>query len=214
MVKISKKLINYGVFTILLLFLIYNSVYFEDLETRTQIQASQQFDTVEFVQEFWYKGLLPNLAQSTSATKLILGLNTDITKTGQKYGRKLGLASTYYFLLHGEGRIVDITEEGIVLSLVSSQNIPDIIIATNFIFGNAIRDASGLIDVSDFPSSMEFNTISSEINKVVSRDVIPSFIDKVEIGGDLLFFGATEVNKDEPEINPLKVIPIQVQVYD
>jgi predicted lipoprotein len=214
MVKISKKLINYGVFTILLLFLIYNSVYFEDLETRTQIQASQQFDTVEFVQEFWYKRLLPNLAQSASATKLILGLNTDITKTGQKYGRKLGLASTYYFLLHGEGRIVDITEEGIVLSLVSSQNIPDIIIATNFIFGNAIRDASGLIDVSDFPSSMEFNTISSEINKIVSREVIPSFIDKVEIGGDLLFFGATEVNKDEPEINPLKVIPIQVQVYD
>ena len=124
------------------------------------------------------------------------------------------MASTYYFLLNGESTVLDIQDDGILLSVFSDQIKMDIIIAKKFIFGNAIRDASGLIDVSDFPSSMEFNNISGEINKVVTEKVIPAFIDKVEVGDKIHFFGATEVNKDEPELNPLKIIPIRVQIHE
>jgi len=98
MVNRNKNIIKYLVFPILLLFLLYNSVYFEKLDRRKHTQASKQFHPVEYVQEFWHNRLLPNLAKSTPITELIPGFNTNIEDTGQTYGRTLGLASTNYFL--------------------------------------------------------------------------------------------------------------------
>jgi predicted lipoprotein len=210
----NKKLLNYSLLVILSLFLIYNSVYFENLDARRQQLALKHFDPAEYVSDFWHKKVPANLTRSIPATDLLSALNTDIVQTGQKFGRTLGLASTYFFLISGEGRVLDLTDEGILLAVFKDQNSIDILIATNFIYGNAIRDASGLIDVSDFPNSMEFNSISSEINKVVTYEVIPLFLNKVRVGDEITFFGATEVNKDEPELNPLRVIPIQVKINE
>lgn len=191
---------------------LYNSVYFEKLDARKKIEALQNFDSKAYVDQFWRERLPDALDRSTPVADVLSGLNIDILLTGEKFGRTLGLASTYYFLLHGEGRVLEITDDGVLLSLSPHQSESDIIIATNYIFGNAIRDASGLIDVSDFPNSMEFNTISRDINKFVTTEVVPSFYHKVMPGITLEFYGAAEVNKDEPELYPLKIIPIKVQV--
>jgi predicted lipoprotein len=214
MEKRNKLVIKYIIFTFLFGFVLYNSVFFEKLDARKEAQTLQNFDSEAYVSQFWYERLPAAMARSTPVANILAGLNTDIFQTGQKFGRILGLASTYFFLLHGEGRVLEITDEGIVLSIIRNQSKADILIATSFIFGNAIRDASGLIDVSDFPSSMEFNNISSEINKLVTMELIPSFSNKVKPGDTLLFHGAAEVNKDEPEINPLKIIPIEVRIRE
>lgn len=214
MVKRNKPLIKYSILLLIIGFLLYNSVFFEKLDTRKKNQALQNFDSKAYVFQFWHEKLPTAVARSIPVIDVITGLNTDIVQTGQKFGHTLGLGSTYYFLLQGEGKVLKISDEGILLSIFTNQRKPDILLATNYIFGNAIRDASGLIDVSDFPSSMEFNNISSEINKLVTRDVIPSFSDKVKSGDTLYFSGAAEVNKDEPELNPLKIIPIEVRIHD
>jgi predicted lipoprotein len=208
----KKKLIKYSVSTLIALLLIYNSIYLEDLDQRQHIQNSKNFDPVRYVQEFWNDKLPSILQNSIQVEKLLNGLKTNIVETGDNYGRTLGLASTYYFLIQGKGQIIELTDEGILVSITENRNIADLLIATNYIFGNAIRDASGLVDVNDFPSSMEFNNISSEINKVVTTRIIPSFVEKVNVGDNLVFFCASEINKDNPEISPLRLIPIQVKI--
>lgn len=212
MEKRNKQIIKYSILIFIVGLVLYNSVFFEKLDTIKKVLALQNFDSKAYVHQFWHERLPAALAQSTPVADVLSGFKTDIIQTGRKYGRTLGLASTYFFLVHGEGKILEITDEGIILSLFSKQNNPDVIITTRYIFGNAIRDASGLIDVSDFPSSMEFNNISRDINNLVTTEVIPSFNTFVRAGDTLFFHGATEVNKDEPELNPLKIIPVEVKI--
>jgi predicted lipoprotein len=40
-------------------------------------------------------------------------------------------------------------------------------IDTKFIFGNAIRDASGLVKLTDFKTTAEFNKISESLNTII-----------------------------------------------
>ena len=48
---------------------------------------------------------------------------------------------------------------------------PEVIIQTGNIFGNAARDATGLLDVNIFANSRDFNDIASEINRRI--DTLP-----------------------------------------
>ena len=63
-------------------------------------------------------------------------------------------------------------------------------LATEFIYGNAIRDASGLVDVKDFPNTMDLNNISEELNKMVRKTVLPPFKTAVKKGDKIIVTGA------------------------
>lgn len=43
---------------------------------------------------------------------------------------------------------------------------------TGPVFGNVLRDGTGLLDVNDFPNSQDFNALSSEINRRVEEQVL------------------------------------------
>ncbi len=68
-------------------------------------------------------------------------------------------------------------------------------LATEFIYGNAIRDASGLVDVKDFPNTMDLNNISEELNKMVRKTVLPPFKTAVKKGDKIIVTGAIEIKK-------------------
>ena len=82
------------------------------------------------------------------------------------------------------------------------------------LFGNAIRDASGLIDVSDFPNTMEFNTVSVEINRIVRENIAGPALEHAAVGKTVRFTGAAEVSEDDPSIRPLHIIPIEIRMED
>ena len=48
-------------------------------------------------------------------------------------------------------------------------------IATEFIFGNAVRDATGLININEFKNTMDFNNVSAELNRIIREKVLPQF---------------------------------------
>ena len=105
-----------------------------------------------------------------------------------------------------------ITEKGVTLTLEGSGTESDILLATDLIFSNAVRDSSGLVDSDDFPDSMKYNKVSEKINEIVMSQVIVSFRGKVKKGSILKFTGASEVFEDNPQISPLRVIPIHVEI--
>jgi hypothetical protein len=58
---------------------------------------------------------------------------------------------------------------------------------------------------------MEFNRISSAINRIVTSRVIPDILAQVHAGARVRFTGAAEVHAEHPELHPLRVIPIAVE---
>jgi len=204
---------RYKYILVILIFglLVSRSCYFERLDKAKEQAESKAFDPAEYARDFWDNKLMKNLDRAVDAQTLLELLNTDVKRARDKYGRILGISSVCCFLLSGKGTVISMNEDGVFVSIKRPPSDPDIIIATSYIFGNAIRDASGLVDASQFPNSRDFNNISEQINKIVATHVIPPFLEKVDKGITVRFVGAAEVSQDEPEIDPLYVIPILLE---
>jgi predicted lipoprotein len=84
------------------------------------------------------------------------------------------------------------------------------LLLTGLIFGNSVRDATGLLDVSKFPNSQQFNAISSELNALVESRVIPGVRSNAAPGHVLRFVGCAEIADEVSDVVPLKVVPLKV----
>jgi len=85
------------------------------------------------------------------------------------------------------------------------------VIELGFVFGNAVRDATGLIKASDYPNAQEFNDISAALNSMVETNVLPQLQEMAKVGGRIQFVGCVEVGDEEMDLKPLKVVPIEVK---
>lgn len=192
---------------------IYHSIYIEKLSERNKNEQDAVFNPQTYVIEFWTE-LEKTTENAVGATTLLRLFESDMSHAVTKYGKTLGVSSNHSYLLKGEGRVIEIQEETILVRLASETMPATIAIQTDFIFGNQIRDASGLVRVSDFPSTMEFNAISSQINDIVKTRVLPPILEKIESGDQLRFVAAATVNEESPELDPLSVAPIKLEIID
>ena len=101
-----------------------------------------------------------------------------------------------------------------VLKVQSGDSVVNLNVATEFIYGNAIRDASGLVDGKNFSNTKDLNNISEQLNKKVRTEVLPEFRQKLKQGMLLEVVGALEYNKEHIRVNDLEVIPIRVTIFD
>ena len=85
-------------------------------------------------------------------------------------------------------------------------------LATEFIYGNAIRDASGLVEVKDFPNTADLNAISEELNKIVRTAVIPPVKGKIKKGNRLSMVAALELNKEHIHWQGVELYPVRIQI--
>ena len=74
-----------------------------------------------------------------------------------------------------------------------------------------VRDATGVVVPSDFPSTAEFNAVSAELNRRVEEQVLPAFKEEVTVGCLVDFVGCIAVDVSEP-LHPMDLIPIQLQI--
>ncbi|MHC4324057.1 MAG: DUF2291 family protein [Planctomycetota bacterium] len=211
-----KKTLKYAVAAALTAFLAYHSIYFENLQDIKQLRRKEAFNAAEYARDFWDNQLPGVLDNAVDAEELIELFNTDMNEAVRKYGKAPGVSRTYAYLIKGNGIILTIGEDFMEVSVREPQTNPDIRIMTGFyIPSNAVRDASGLIDVSDFSDTMKFNEISGEINKIVVKEVIKPFIDKKPQAGKIIsFVGATQVAQDAVEAKELQlveVVPIRLE---
>jgi predicted lipoprotein len=200
-------------------FLLYRGIYFGNLQDIRQQRQREAFNAAEYARDFWDNQLPGVLNKAVDIKELIKLFNTNMAQAIKHYGKAPGVSRVYAYLLKGEGTILEINESGLQLSVEEPHTNPDVLIETgSYIPGNAVRDASGLIDVSKFSDTMKFNEISGEINKIVVEDVIKPFLDKgPSAGRTVKFFGATQVAQDAAEENEfelIKIIPIRLQLEE
>lgn len=213
MKKVGKYTLAVAVFA----FLLHRGIYFDSLEDVRQQRRREAFNAAEYARDFWLNQLPGILDKAVDVKELIELFNTDMAQAIKRYGKAPGVSRVYAYLLRGEGTILAISENGLELSVGEPRTNADVLIETGFyIPGNAVRDASGLIDVSKFSDTMKFNEISGEINKIVAKEVIKPFSDKGPTEGSTVrFFGATQVTQDaakEDKLQTIRVVPIKLEL--
>ena len=206
-----KKTLKYIIGFILVIAVAYNSVYFKKLD-EVKAAASKDFDAKAYARKYFDGKLLPALSNATELNQLLALLQQDKEKTFDKYSHALGIGNIRYFLVKGEGEIVSINENDITISLKADSSKKDVQIATEFVFGNAIRDASGLIDINDFKNTMDFNNVSAELNKIVRSDVLPAFKTAAKKGQVVQFAGAVELNRAHLNVQQIEVVPVSLKI--
>lgn len=200
------KPIRYLLYVAVFALLAYNSVYFKKLD---EVKAgTAAFDAAGYAKDFWEKKLMPDLSKALNLNTLTTLLKADKEKAFKDHSHALGIGNIRYFLVKGEGIVGVVAENEVKLEVGENQ----VRIATEYVFGNAVRDASGAIDINAFTNSMDFNNVSAEINKLIREKVVPPFKSKVKKGDRVTFHGAIELNREHLQVNDIEIIPVSLQI--
>ncbi|GAB4021597.1 hypothetical protein GCM10028808_66940 [Spirosoma migulaei] len=203
-----KNSLKYAVLLVLLGVVAYNSVYFKKLdEVKAGSNSTSKFDPAAYAQTFWTSKLLPATSTATDFSTLLTLLKTDKEKAIDTYSHALGIGNIRYFLVKGEGKLTAIGDNDVTLALPSGETIR---LATEYIFGNAVRDASGLIKITEFDNTMDLNNVSAELNSIIRKKVVPPFKASANVGSTVKFVGAIELNREHLHLDDIEVIPISV----
>jgi len=204
------KAAKYIILIVIMATVAYNSVYFKKLDEVKASRSAKQFNAAAYAQTFWTAQLIPNLDKAIDITQLTTMLSTNASKTFDTYSHALGIGNLRYFLVKGEGTIASVNEDDVSILLQPDTSRQILTLATEYIFGNAIRDATGLVNVNDFTNTMDFNNVSAELNKIIRERVLPPFKQQAKKGDKVEFTGAIELNKEHLDISKIEVMPVAI----
>jgi len=203
-----QKQIKYIIGFIIGAIVLYNSVYFIPLDEKKASEKTSTFDVESFVDELWDQQLQPAFDSAVSFSTLISKLQEKPLETFKSHGLSLGIGNIAYFKVKGEGTVITVNENNVLVQVDDRL----VEIETEFVFGNAIRDASGLIKINDFDKTSDFNAISEAINQKVREEVIPYFRQNVKEGDTIQFHGAIELNKAHLHLDSPEIIPVSLAI--
>jgi predicted lipoprotein len=183
-------------------------IHIRSLSKVRTAQASTQFNAADFVEIFWKERLLKSLDQAADAGRV---LAAGPQKAHEQFGRSVGISTSYYFFLRGTGRVVSVNDDAVGLSVQEEGNTVDVLVPLGLVFGNAVRDATGLLNSSSFPNAQEFNDISAGLNHIVETEVLPELQHFAAVGKRVEFVGCSEVADEDQDFKPLKLVPIFVK---
>lgn len=189
----------------------YKSVYVKKL-SKIKVGSEEKFDAVSFSKSLWDENLPARLDSAVELGTFIKAAQANPADAFSKYTNALGIGNYRYALVKAAGTVTDVSEDDITIQIKIGDSLMTAKLATEFIYGNAIRDASGLVDVKNFPNTMDLNNISEELNKMVRKTVLPRFKTSVRKGDKLIVSGAIELHKEHIKWNELEIIPVQLQI--
>jgi predicted lipoprotein len=175
-----------------------------------KVVPPQKFDAVTFVASFWKDKLIPAAERAVPAAELTAAVEKDPEAARKKYGRSLGMSSSYCYFVRGTGRVVSLERNLVVVAASDSQPQLHVGLKTGKIFGNAVRDGTGLLNVNDFANSQDFSALSGALNDRIEREVLPALQKQGVLGATVQFAGCAEIKDEENDLHPLRVVPFLV----
>jgi predicted lipoprotein len=165
----------------------------------------------EFTERFWNDQLTPALSRAADAKVFLDALDVDSKVAREKYGRTVGVSNIFLVFIQGTGRVVSADSKGVALAIRDGAAGPDLVLSVGMVFGNIVRDATGLLDMNKF-SSQDFNDISAELNRIVETRVLPMLREHAEVGREIRFVVCAEMTNNVNRQKPLKVVPLRVEL--
>jgi predicted lipoprotein len=199
------KNIKYGIGLVLLLFLAYNSVYFTDLDK----MKSEDADAIDFNAKATqlYEGIIAENT-ATDLNTLKAALSTQSDSAFANYGNRLGIGESAYFMVNVAGKVQSINDGEILIQTEAGESIT---VQTKFIFGNAIRDASGLVALTDYKTNADFNKLSEALNTIIREQKLPKAVQEISVGDVIKVEGALKLSKGQPLNTQLEILPVLIE---
>jgi predicted lipoprotein len=182
------------------------------LKTATAEKTAATFNAAEFAETFWSGKLLKSLDQAVEVEVLLPAIQKDSAAAQKKYAHNLGLSDSYIYFLRGAGKVLSISNDEISLAVTAGSTNAEIVLETGLLFGNTLRDGTGLLSANDYPNSQDFNDIAAALNKIVEARVLPPLRENAKVGAKISFVGCAEVDDESTDLHPLHVIPIQTEM--
>lgn len=206
-----KKTIKYLLLIAVVGLLGYKSVYFKKLST-LKSTAAAKFDAPAFVKKIWTEKMP---AKMDSAVDLVVFMNAVAANKDEafkKYSNALGIGNYRYALIKTTATVLAVNEDELLIQVSVADSLMNAVLATEYIYGNAIRDASALIDVKDYPNSTDLSSISEEMNKIIRSTVLPSFKSNVKKGDKVNITAAIELNMEHIKWTGMELLPVRLQI--
>ncbi|WP_179412233.1 DUF2291 domain-containing protein [Mucilaginibacter sp. E4BP6] len=203
-----KKAVKYILAIILVLFIASNSIYFKKLSD-VRASAAKQFDAAKYARNYLITQLIPAADKAPQADDLLVLLKSTPDTAFKMYSHGLDIGNIRFFIVQGQGTVTAVDENDIYIVTKNKQALK---IAIEYVFGNALRDAPGLININDFTNTMDLNNIAAEIDKIVRAEVLPPIKSKIKTGDKLTFAGAFELNQEHINLDKIEVIPVVLKI--
>lgn len=207
----ARKLIKYLLLTIVIGLLAYKSVFIIKLSELQTIEP-KAFDAPAFVQQLWDNKLPARLDSAISIDTLRVMLKANPAQTFESHFNSMSIGNVRYGLVKVTGKVLSVNEDDVEVLIGSKDNQHTIKIATEFVYGNALRDASRLVNIKDFVNTTDLNKISEELNKKVRTKVLPAFKGTVQKGDSVACTGAIELNQAHYSLDDLEILPVQCKI--
>lgn len=211
MIELMKKIIKYILILLVIGLLGYKSVYFKKL-SEVKNSTTENFDAVAYSKKLWDEKLPARLDSAIELTSLVKFIEANPADAFAKYSNAMGIGNYRYSLVKIIGTVAIVNVDDIILQVSHADSLMKIKMATEFVYGNAIRDASGLLDIKDFSNTTDLNNVSEELNKTVRTVVLPSFKKQVKAGDKIEVTGAIQFNKEHISFSDLELIPVRIKI--
>jgi predicted lipoprotein len=205
-----RKIVKYIIGTLTIILVIFLSVDLKKLDIYKNNPTKTEFNAAEYAANIW-NGPLQSATHYTDIECITNLLKKDPQKAFNEYSNKLGISKTHYFMVKGTGIIESIEDEWFVVLLENQLRTR---IATDFIFGNAVRDGSGWVNIDDFVNMSDFNHVSLELNKLVKDQIVGPLKKKAQPGKKISFTGAFEMNEENPDPEEILIIPVKASINE
>jgi len=204
-----KKWMKYTSLGVVILLAGYNSIYIRRLSEVRAAAKAGTFEAATYARHFLDVTLPAHPDKAVDLAGLSRTLTTDPARAfSESHAQNDG--NNRFFLVKGSGRITRVDSEYIYLN-VEGMSQP-VMLATRYIIGTAARDGSGLISVDEFTTTMEMNSVSEELNKLIRTQVVPPFVRVAKAGDRVLFTGAIELQKNKAAPDSLEVTPLNLNI--
>lgn len=207
----ARKIVKYLLLTIVIGLLAYKSVFIIKLSELQTIEP-KAFDAPAFVQQLWDNKLPTRIDSALTLDTLHAALKANAAQAFDHYFNSMSIGNVRYGLLKVTGKVLSVNEDDVVVLTGSRDNQHTVKIATEYVYGNALRDASRLVDIKDFVNTTDLNKISEELNKKVRTKVLPAFKGTVQKGDSVICTGAIELNQAHYSLDDLEIIPVQCKI--
>ncbi|MCP9770421.1 DUF2291 family protein [Lacihabitans sp. LS3-19] len=188
---------------VIVCFLVYNSVYFKKLSEQSASESSK-FNFVAYADSIYNQGILKQ-AKPIALADLQKELGKNTENAFSQFGNRLGIGQTAYFMVSVDGTVLNKTVDGFEVKTTDGNIYP---IDIKFIFGNAIRDASKLVKLTDFKTNADFNKVSEELNNVIREKAIPAQLSTLTVGDKVEVVGA--IKQSKKDALPILILPANI----
>lgn len=171
--------------------------------------ATAAFDPVSFVDKFWRERLQPATAKAADAAPVLAALKRDPAAAARKHAHQVGIGSTAYYFVRGTGKVVSAEKNQVVVAVDGAEG-AQVALKVGPLFGNTVRDGTGLLNVNQFPGLQEFNALSAELNRAIEEKVFPAVRERAVVGATITFAGCAEAPESVGPGPLLAVVPLAI----